>query len=100
MVAETRLYGKLAGEEPFEIVIRIGLPYKSDSAWACPVSIEPLHNSLPDIRGDDSLQSLCLAISMAIDLLSGFKASGGKLLNSTGELFSLEPYSFGAANRE
>jgi hypothetical protein len=100
VTATTVITAQRPGEEPFRITVEIGLPYQVGNdphEWACPVVVEPLYKNLHDAHGGDALQSLCLAISLAIDLLTSFKSDGGKLLSDNGEDFPLEAYCFGAA---
>ena len=62
------------------VVVEIGLPYQAATGeWACPVAIRGLYDRLPDVRGEDSLQALCLAASLIRMLLSGFIEDGGKI---------------------
>lgn len=80
----------------FEIAIDIGQPYRcgdSPEEWACPVALRGLYDRLHDAHGNDALQALCLAISLALDLLSAFKDEGGKLLYADGGEVPLEAYS-------
>lgn len=82
VIARMELLGQRPGEETFPIVTEIGKPYCSceePEEWACPVSFQPFYPSLPDIRGVDSFQALCLAISLVIELLSIFTEQGGVL---------------------
>ncbi len=70
------------------------MPYQcadSPEEWSCPVSVRPLHDQLSDQHGGDSLQALCLAIRLALDLLKDFRAKGGVLLID-GEDFPIEAY--------
>ena len=100
VTATTTMTAQRPSEEPFHITVEIGVPHKVGNdphEWACPVSIEPLYKKLHDAHGGDALQSLCLAISLVIDLLTSFKLDGGKLLSDNGEDFPLEAYCFGAA---
>jgi hypothetical protein len=102
MIAQTSIFGQRPGEERFEIKVEIGPPYQcSDDPeeWACPVAVRPLYNRLHDAHGGDSFQSLCLAISLAQDLLQDFKEKDGLLTYETGDLFPLESYSFGAEKK-
>jgi hypothetical protein len=59
-----------------------------------------LYEKLIDARGEDPLQALCLAISLALELLDAFRQSGGTLTYETGEAFPLEAYAFGLAQRD
>ena len=79
-VAHRELMARTPEGKEFSITVRLGQPYKStDSEWACPVSIEGLHENLRDIRGVDSWQSLQLAFCLALDLLASFVEDGGRL---------------------
>jgi hypothetical protein len=81
------------------IEIEIGTPYQQEpDVWRCPVALNGLYDRLAEAAGIDSFQALCLAISLVQELLQGFCADGGKLLQD-GEGFSLQGYSFGAAVR-
>src|SRR5437588_10800137 len=71
-----------------QVIVEIGRPYRApEGEWACPVAMRGLHNRLPDVRGEDSLQALCLAASLVRTLLTGFVEDGGKIffLNSDSE---------------
>jgi hypothetical protein len=64
------------------VAVRIGKPYSlSPREWACPVEIRGLEPRYPDIRGVDSLQALCLAISLVRTRLEDFIRDGGKILD-------------------
>jgi hypothetical protein len=85
--------------EAFTIELEIGTPYEREpGGWACPVALTGLYDRLAEARGVDSFQALCMAISLAQDLLHGFRDKGGKLLMDA-ENFPLEAYGFGAATR-
>ncbi len=54
-----------------------------------------LHERLPDIVGEDSLQALCLAIALVGKLLAAFVNCGGQLRSSgddAGDRFPLDAY--------
>ena len=61
------------------------------------MSLSPLYARLHDAHGGDSLQALCLAISLALDLLKNVVEEGGTVRYSTGEDISFESYAFGVA---
>src|SRR6202043_3898366 len=85
--------------EAFTIELEVGTPRQRDTnEWACPVALRGLYDRLADACGENSFQALCLAISLAQDLLQGFRDKGGKLLMDA-EDFPLEAYAFGAAIR-
>ena len=100
VIATFSLFGQRPGEEPFKITVEIGMPYKSGvnpEEWACPVNVEPLYHRLHDVYGENSFQSLSLAISLAQLLLWDFEDKGGVLLSETGDKFPLEAYSLKSA---
>jgi len=102
VIAKESLIAKRANEDPFELKIEIGTPYQIGSdpeEWACPVGLSPLYQNLHDAHGGNSFQSLCLAASLALDLLHGFIEKGGSLRFPNGDNFPLEAYSFGAGTR-
>ena len=70
-----------------EVTVEIGRPYRAaEGEWACPVAIRGFYNSLPDVRGEDSLQALCLAASLVRMLLKGFVDDGGKIFSSNSDI--------------
>ena len=98
-VRET-LWAQRPDEDIFELHIQIGVPYQVDGVpeeWACPMSLAPLHARRVDIRGGGAFQALCLASSLVLQLLSDFKAQGGKVFIAPGEEMPLEAYGFGAS---
>ncbi len=65
--------------------LRVGKPYfVADGEWACPIELNGFEPRHPDIRGADSMQSLCLAISLVRARLEDFLAKGGKVLHMDG----------------
>ena len=97
-IAYMSVFGQRPGEESFEITVEIGLPYRCGEEpedWACSVAVRPLYQNLRDVHGQDSLQSLCLAISLVRYLLQDFREKGGYIIHENGQPFSFESYSFG-----
>ena len=83
----------------FSITVEIGTPYHRETGeWACPVALVGLYGRLSDACGENSFQALCMAASLAQDLLRDFQEKGGVLLIED-DYFELEPYSFGPAAR-
>lgn len=94
-IATTTFWGVRPNGNKFEITLEIGQPYRCDDSpepWACPACLAGLYGHLQDARGVDAVQALCLAICLAFDLLSDFKANGGKLLLKDGGEVPLEAY--------
>jgi len=65
------------------VTLRIGKPYfVADSEWACPVDLSGFERRHADIRGGDSMQALCLAISLLWSRVEDFRAKGGRILDT------------------
>ena len=95
VVAASQLIGLLPNGERLAITIEIGKPTLSETnpdTWACPIRIEPLHSSLPDIIGGDALHALCLAVNFVLNLLDAFIHQGGRLLLDDDSEFPLNAY--------
>jgi hypothetical protein len=83
---------KASGERVF-IVAEIGQPYQSpDGFWCTPVALHGMDGRLCDICGEDSLQSLSLAVEMVHRRLASLVEAGEQLLDSEGSEFPLEAY--------
>lgn len=92
-IAKTEVIHVRASGERVSIVVEIGLPYQMpDGFWRTPVALRGLDGQLCDISGDDSLQSLALAIEMVRRRLASVIEAGEKLLDSEGSDISLEAY--------
>ena len=96
IIANQKLFGQRAGEEPFAITIEIGRPYKwggtSPTEWACPLKVDPFDNLSNDAHGEGSFQALCLALYLVQLQLVHFKEAGGILLHEDGQEFALDIY--------
>lgn len=103
ITASTKFRGIRSDGEEIVIHLEIGTPFLrakySQDDWACPVSLTPLHQKLADATGIDSFHSLCLASSLALDLLQGFIDDGGRILFEDGTEVPLQAYAFGIANK-
>ena len=83
---------KSSGERS-TICVEIGLPYSStEGYWGTPVALHGLDEQLNDIFGEDSLQSLSLALSIVHRRFKDLIESGDKLIDSEGDIFALEAY--------
>jgi hypothetical protein len=82
-IAERIIWAVDQNGQGFDIGLRIGRPYQTDSPhgdWACPVAMIGLHRRFPDIYGVDSWQALVLAVDLTKKLLETFvEIDGGKL---------------------
>jgi Domain of unknown function (DUF6968) len=80
-VASVSLIILTATGEELQAEASVGLPYRSATGeWRCPVRLDDLHETLPDIAGEDSLQALCLAASLLRSLLEDVIEKGGRVL--------------------
>ena len=92
-IAKTEVIHVRASGERVSIVAEIGQPYKTpDGFWRSPVALHGLDGRLCDIGGEDSLQSLCLAVEMVHRRLASLVEAGEQLLDSEGSEFPLEAY--------
>jgi GNAT superfamily N-acetyltransferase len=77
--------------------VSVGVPTRRDTGeWRCRVRLDGLEPSLPDIAGEDALQSLGLAFQLLGQLLARFEATGGRLEFPGGGRVPLAAY-FGAS---
>ena len=64
---------RLPDGSPLDVTLRVGKPYQSTvGEWACPIELKGFEDRYADIRGADSLQALCLAISFVRRRLEDF----------------------------
>jgi len=99
-VAKALIVGIRPTGERIEIQFSVGQPYREVSGnWRTPVTLTPLYKQLAGGAGEDAMQSLCLALSLGIDLLDKFEDDGGQLFHDDGTKFSLKAYVFGLANK-
>lgn len=81
------------------VTVEIGTPYHRETGeWACPVRLKGLHDNLADASGEGSLQALCMALSLALDLLQDVRDKGGAV-TSQGSDLPIDAYAFGPAQR-
>lgn len=92
-IAKTELTHVRTSGERVSIVAEMGHPYQTpDGFWRTPVALHGLDGRLCDICGEDSLQSLALAVEMVRRRLASVIEAGEKLLDSEGNEFPLEAY--------
>lgn len=98
IIATTELTCIRPTGERLNCLVEIGKPYQAETGeWSCPLSLGELYPKLPDITGEDSLQALCLALSLARQLLTHFFDAGGRILlagtdSETHREFPLDAY--------
>jgi len=92
-IAKTELTLIRASGERVLIVAEIGQPFQAaESLWRTPVALHGLDGRLSDICGEDSMQSLSLAVEMVHRRLASIIQAGAQLLDSEGSKFPLKAY--------
>ena len=92
-IAKAELVRVRANGERVSIVAEIGQPYQAPQGdWRTPVSLHGLDGRLSDICGEDSLQSLALAVEMVHRRLASIVEDGDRLLDTDGGEFPFETY--------
>ena len=92
-IAKTELVRVHATGESIPIVVEIGTPYRApDGPWRTPVALHGLDGRLCDICGEDSLQSLSLAVEMVHRRLASIVQDGDRLFDSEGSEFPFDAY--------
>ncbi len=93
LIAKESMFGCRPGGEPFEISIEIEAPSESPDyqhEWVCRVRLTPFLSKSRDVRGDSSLQALCLALSYVRKTLGCVLEEGSRLTYASGEDFPLD----------
>jgi hypothetical protein len=71
-------------KSPIEALV--ARPYLvSGTEWACPCAIEGFDGAYPDIRGEGSLQALCLALGLIRKRLGHLLEDGQQLVDPDGD---------------
>jgi hypothetical protein len=78
-IAAMRLVGLDASGARRDIVMEVGRPYALERDAACPVALWGLDGNYGDAPGTDTLQALCLAVSLALSQLRAYRERGGRL---------------------
>ncbi|HEY1772942.1 MAG TPA: hypothetical protein VGH91_07100 [Gammaproteobacteria bacterium] len=94
VIAELKVFAKHPGEDPFEITIEVGTPYKfGEDEWVSPVSVSPLLKNAHEVHGNDSLQALSLSLNLVRALLQDIRDKGGSLgFEGNDDGFPLDAY--------
>src|ERR1700679_654852 len=84
-IAKTELVRIRKNGDHVSVSIEVGQPYKTtDGVWCTPVALHGVDGRLPGIFGEDSLQSLCLAIEFIRARLEDVVEAGDRLIDSKG----------------
>jgi hypothetical protein len=93
MIASTELDWISPDGTKKRIVAGVGMPFESDRCWLCPVTLDGLHQELPSIAGEDSLQAIVLALAFINTRLRHLLEDGGRLaIPEVGGDFPIEAY--------
>jgi hypothetical protein len=83
--------------ERITLTVEIGQPYQSpEGVWQTPVALHGLDGRLSDICGEDSLQSLCVAVKMVHLRLASIIDAGDRLQDAEGGAFPFDAYFAGS----
>ena len=92
-IAKTKLIRVRANGERVSVLVEIGAPYQApEGFWRTPVALHGVDGRLSDICGEDSLQSLSLAVEMVRRRLASIIEGGERLLDPEGAEFPMEAY--------
>ena len=80
LMATTEIVWVRANGDRTTLVAGVGVPFKADRCWHCPVVLHGLHEILPAMVGEDSLQSLCLALKLIQARLKNLLDDGDRLI--------------------
>jgi len=92
-IAKAELVRIRSTGERITLIVEIGQPYRSpEGIWRTPLALHGLDGQLSDICGEDSLQSLCLAVKMVHLRLASVVEAGDQLVDVNGDAFPFEAY--------
>jgi hypothetical protein len=92
-IAKAELIRVRNGGERIAVTVEIGQPRKdAHGLWSTPVALHGIDGRLSDICGEDSLQSLCLALQMVRARLAAVVVAGDRLIDGDGGDFPVEAY--------
>lgn len=92
-IARIELIRVRANGERVTIVTKIGRPYQASAGnWRTPVALHGLDGQACDVYGEDSLQSLALAVEMVHHRLASVVEAGDRLLDTGGGEFPFDAY--------
>jgi len=93
IIAQLELLATLPSGERRPVRVWVGAPVREPTGeWSCPGGLDGLHDDLEAMRGEDSYQSICLALGLSAALLRDHVAAGGRLEYPGGGDFPLEAY--------
>ena len=88
--AATELVFRSPHERDRVVRARVGRPYQDAMSWACPVELAGYEARYADIRGEDSMQALVLALAFMWRMIETFVDLGGTVLHPDGHPYTLD----------
>jgi hypothetical protein len=96
-IAKIELVRVRSSGERITLTVEVGQPFQSpEGMWRTPVALHGLDGRLSDICGEDSLQSLCLAVKMVHLRLASIIEAGDQLHDAEGGAFPFDAYFVGS----
>jgi hypothetical protein len=78
------------GGASLKVVLEVGAPFEDQPhEWVSTLSLKPLHKTEMKIRGESSLQAICLALALAKTLLDDVTEKGGRIAHEDGQSVDL-----------
>jgi hypothetical protein len=88
MIAEDSIVGIWPDGSKRSVHFSLAAPFQAASGeWRCKLDVSPIL-SAREICGGNSMQSLCLAISLGLNMLEHFVETGGRLEYEDGTPYS------------
>jgi hypothetical protein len=92
-IAETEFILVYQSGDRVLVRVAIGQPHQTaDGVWRTPVGLHGLDFGHPEICGEDSLQSLCLATQLVRSRIACLLEGGYRLLDNEGNDFEIGSY--------
>jgi hypothetical protein len=94
-IASLKIIHVAADGRRIPVDVEVGQPRHNPDGgeWFCPVLVAGIDDKIRNIRGEDSLQALCLALRSIRSLLESVIEWGGRIVHpEDGEDFPLEAY--------
>jgi hypothetical protein len=92
-IAKREMFWLRKSGERVPMTVELGAPHQhTDGFWHTPVALHGLDGRLSDICGEDSLQSLCLAVEMVRRRIGSLVELGDRVVDEDGGDFQFEAY--------
>jgi len=92
-IAKREMFWVRKNGERIPLSVEIGAPRQhTDGFWHTPVALHGLDGRLSDICGEDSLQSLCLAVEMVRHRIASVVEMGDRVVEEDDSDFQFDVY--------